>query len=83
MFPVCVCVCALGELENFLCIVQHDRKFFLTETANVLKRSIMKIDDFTAYKAMCAFEAISAYASNLFRKPWRKEYRCIKVNTIN
>lgn len=25
------------------------------------------------------FEAISQYANNLFRKPWRKEYRCIKV----
>lgn len=68
-----------GELENFLCIVQHDRKFFLTETANVLKQSIMKNEDFTAYKALIGFEAISLYASNLFRKPWRKEYRCIKV----
>lgn len=71
-----------GELENFLCIVQHDRKFFLTETANVLKQSIMKTEDFTAYKALIGFEAISLYASNLFRKPWRKEYRCIKVNWI-
>lgn len=77
-----ICLSISGELENFLCIVQHDRKFFLTETANVLKQSIMKTDDFTAYKALIGFEAISLYASNLFRKPWRKEYRCIKVIKI-
>lgn len=68
-----------GELRNFLCMVQHDRKFFLTETAHVLKQSITKMDDFTAYKALIGFETISQYANNLFRKPWRKEYRCIKV----
>lgn len=28
------------------------------------------------------FEAISQYANNLFRKPWRKEFRCIKVNLV-
>lgn len=73
-----VFVC-LDELKDFLCVVQHDRKFFLTETAHVLKQSIMKIDDFSAYKALIGFETISQYANNLFRKPWRKEYRCIKV----
>lgn len=69
-----------GELKDFLCVVQHDRKFFLTETPQVLKQSIMKMDNFTAYKALIGFETISHYANNLFRKPWRKEYRCIKVS---
>lgn len=68
-----------SELRDFLCMVQHDRKFFLTETSHVLKQSIMKMDNFTAYKALIGFETISNYANNLFRKPWRKEYRCIKV----
>lgn len=71
-----------SELKDFLCIVQHDRKFFLTETSNVLKQSIMKMDNFTAYKALVGFETISHYANNLFRKPWRKEYRCIKVSWL-
>lgn len=67
------------ELKDFLSIVQHDRKFFLTETAHVFKQSI-RSDQFSAYKALMGFEAISQYANNLFRKPWRKEYRCIKVD---
>lgn len=67
------------ELKEFLSIVQHDRKFFLTETAVVFKQSVMKLEKFSAYKALMGFEAISQYANNLFRKPWRLEYRCIKI----
>lgn len=70
------------ELKEFLSIVQHDRKFFLIETAHVFKRSVLNLDQFSAYKALMGFEAISQYANNLFRKPWRKEYRCIKVSSI-
>lgn len=69
----------VDELKSFLSIVQHDRKFFLTETAHVFKQSVLQMDKFSAYKALMGFEAISQYANNLFRKPWRKEYRCIKV----
>lgn len=72
-------ISVVDELKDFLSIVQHDRKFFLTETAHVFKQSIMKMEKFSAYKALMGFEAISQYANNLFRKPWRKEYRCIKV----
>ncbi|XP_031618892.1 protein tamozhennic isoform X1 [Contarinia nasturtii] len=67
------------ELKEFLSIVQHDRKFFLTETAHVFKQSVLQLGQFSAYKALIGFEAISQYANNLFRKPWRKEYRCIKL----
>lgn len=70
------------ELKEFLGIVQHDRKFFLTETAHVFKHTVMHLHQFSAYKAILGFEAISQYANNLFRKPWRKEYRCIKVSSI-
>lgn len=69
------------ELKEFLSIVQHDRKFFLIETAHVFKQSVLKLDQFSAYKALMGFEAISQYANNLFRKPWRREYRCIKVSS--
>lgn len=65
--------------KEFLSIVPHDRKFFLPETAHVLKKSIKEMDDFSAYKAMMGFESISQYANNLFTKPWRKEYRYIKM----
>ncbi|XP_037806672.1 protein tamozhennic [Lucilia sericata] len=66
-------------LKEFLCIVQHDRKFFLPETAKVLKNSIRDLEDFSAQKAITAFESISQYANNLFTKPWRKEFRILKM----
>lgn len=66
-------------LKEFLCVVPHDRKFFLPETAHVLKKTVKELDDFNAFKAMVGFESISQYANNLFTKPWRKEYRVIKM----
>ncbi|XP_065082785.1 protein tamozhennic isoform X2 [Ochlerotatus camptorhynchus] len=57
----------------------HNQKFFLPPTAQVLKNSIAKLEDFSAYKAAIGFEAISQYANNLFTKPWRKEYKVIKM----
>lgn len=66
-------------LKEFLYIVQHDRKFFLPETEKVLRNSIRDLDDFSAQNAITAFEAISQYANNLFTKPWRKEFRALKV----
>ncbi|XP_055374431.1 protein tamozhennic isoform X2 [Condylostylus longicornis] len=68
-----------GCLKQFLCIVPHDRKFFLPETSYVLKKSIEEMPDFSAYNAMVGFESISQYANNLFTKPWRKEYKVIKM----
>lgn len=66
-------------LKEFLCVVPHDRKFFLPETAHVLKKTVKELDDFNAFKAMVGFDSISQYANNLFTKPWRKEYRIIKM----
>ncbi|KAM7342614.1 PUB and ZnF_RBZ domain-containing protein tamozhennic isoform 1-T2 [Cochliomyia hominivorax] len=66
-------------LKEFLCIVQHDRKFFLPETARVLKNSIRDLENFNAQNAITAFESISQYANNLIAKPWRKEYRILKM----
>lgn len=66
-------------LKEFLCIVTHDRKFFLPETDHVLRKSIRKMDEFNAYKAIIGFRSISNYANNLFTKPWRKEYRVLKM----
>ncbi|XP_075165453.1 PUB and ZnF_RBZ domain-containing protein tamozhennic [Haematobia irritans] len=68
-----------GCLKELLCMVQHDRKFFLPETALVLKNSIRELSDFNGQKAISAFEAISQYANNLFTKPWRKEFRILKT----
>lgn len=68
-----------GCLKEFLCVVRHDRKFFLPETGRVLRRSVRDLEDFTAQNAIVAFETISQYANNLFAKPWRKEYRTLKV----
>ena len=60
--------------------MQHDRKFFLPETGDVLKKSIQEMDHFSVQNAINAFESISQYANNLFTKPWRKEFRILKVN---
>lgn len=59
-------------------MIQHDRKFFLPVTSEVLKVSL-EMKHFSACNALIGFESISQYANNLFSKPWRKEYRTIKV----
>ncbi|XP_067629678.1 protein tamozhennic [Eurosta solidaginis] len=66
-------------LKEFLCIVPHDRKFFLPETSHVLRKSVREMDEFNAYKAIIGFRSISHYANNLFTKPWRKEFRVLKM----
>ncbi|XP_011493090.2 protein tamozhennic [Aedes aegypti] len=64
---------------QYLCNIPHNHKFYLPPTVRVLESSIAKLDDFSAYKAANGFEAISQYANNLFTKPWRKEYKVIKM----
>lgn len=64
---------------RYLCIIPHEHKFYIPSTVKVLQSSIAKLEDFSAYKAANGFEAISQYANNLFRKPWRKEYKVIKM----
>lgn len=66
-------------LKEFLSLASQDRKFYLPETNDVLQQSVLEMDEFTAYKAALGFDAISQYANNLLAKPWRKEYRTIKV----
>lgn len=66
-------------IVQYICNMPHDRKFLLIPTVQVLQSSIAKMEDFSAYKASIGFEAISQYANNLFTKPWRKEYKVIKM----
>ncbi|XP_022223857.2 protein tamozhennic [Drosophila obscura] len=68
-----------GCLKEFLCVVPHDRKFFLPETGHILRKSVRELTEFTAQNAIVGFETISQYANNLFTKPWRKEYRTLKT----
>ncbi|KAL7737773.1 hypothetical protein ACLKA6_006163 [Drosophila palustris] len=68
-----------GCLKKFLCMVSHDRKFFLPETGQVLRNTVCELNEFTAQNAIVGFEAISQYANNLFTKPWRKEFRVLKT----
>lgn len=68
-----------GLLKKFLCVVPHNRKFFLPETFSTFKRTITQMKDFSVVKMLNGFESISQYANNLFTKPWRKEYRTIKM----
>uniref|UniRef100_A0A1Q3FGY2 Putative transcription factor mef2a n=1 Tax=Culex tarsalis TaxID=7177 RepID=A0A1Q3FGY2_CULTA len=66
-------------IVQYICNMPHNRKFLLLPTVQVLQSSIAKMEDFSAYKASIGFEAISQYANNLFTKPWRKEYKVIKM----
>lgn len=71
-------------MKKFLCVVPHNRKFFLPETFAVFKRTVTGTSgqagkDFSVVKMLNGFESISQYANNLFTKPWRKEYRTIKM----
>ncbi|CRL07141.1 CLUMA_CG020136, isoform A [Clunio marinus] len=68
-----------GRLKEYISVVSHDRKFFLPETEHVLRKSITQMPNFSAFKGADGFESVSHYASNLFTKPWRKEYRVIKL----
>lgn len=63
-------------------IAPHDRKFYLPETQAVLEQSVLQMQDFSARKASFGFDSISRYANNLLTKPWRKEYKTIKVNIV-
>lgn len=67
-------------LKECLSLVPHDRKFFLPETGHVLRRTVCELPNFTAQNGIVGFEAISQYANNLFTKPWRKEFRTLKVS---
>lgn len=68
-----------GLIVQYICNMPHHQKFLLIPTVQVLQSSIAKMEDFSAYKASIGFEAISQYANNLFTKPWRKEYKVIKM----
>uniref|UniRef100_A0A182YNR6 Uncharacterized protein n=1 Tax=Anopheles stephensi TaxID=30069 RepID=A0A182YNR6_ANOST len=66
-------------IEKRLGKVPPNEKFYLDDTRYAFDSSVAHLDDFSAYKASIGFEAISQYANNLFVKPWRKEYKVIKV----
>ncbi|KAK3913787.1 Protein tamozhennic [Frankliniella fusca] len=71
------------KLENFirkyLCLIAHGRKFIFPETAEVLRCSVAMKNNFSAYRASTAWNAIARYAANLVAQPWRKEFRVIKT----
>uniref|UniRef100_A0A182K4A4 RanBP2-type domain-containing protein n=1 Tax=Anopheles christyi TaxID=43041 RepID=A0A182K4A4_9DIPT len=66
-------------IEKRLGRVPPNEKFYLDDTRYAFDSSVAHLDDFSAYKASIGFEAISQYANNLFVKPWRKEYKVIKM----
>lgn len=71
------------KLENFirkyLCLIAHGRKFIFPETAEVLRCSVAMKNNFSAYRASTAWNAIARYAANLVAQPWRKEFKVIKT----
>lgn len=66
-------------IHRYLCEAHHNQKFECTSTPKVLHESAARMTDFSGYKAALGWDAIGRYAANLLTKPWRKEYRQIKV----
>lgn len=66
-------------INDYLCQVPHNRKFGFGQTAEVLYNSASCNKDFSGYRAALGWDAIGRYAANLITKPWRREYRKIKV----
>ena len=65
---------------EYLAITPHSHKFMFHQISDVLEKSISTINDFNAYSAACAFDALAQYAANLIAQPWRKEFREVKVS---
>lgn len=61
-------------IAELLSLVPHTHKFIQPEIANCLNRSIIDLEDFSAYRAGLAFETIEKFATNVLNHPWRKEY---------
>lgn len=64
---------------EYLAITPHSHKFIFHQISEVLESSINRVNDFSAYSAACAFDALAQYAANLIAQPWRREFRQIKV----
>lgn len=67
-------------ITSHLCTVPHKEKFPCPKFLEILRGTVENKHDFNAYKAAHAFNALEKYAVNLLWQPWRKEYRCIRVN---
>lgn len=65
---------------EYLAITPHSHKFMFHQISEVLEKSINTCNDFSAYSAACAFDALAQYAANLITQPWRREFRQIKVS---
>ena len=57
----------------------HARKFCDPATGDLIAQSAKYVQDFSALKAAQAFQDLEKYAANLINKPWRHEFREIKV----
>lgn len=67
-----------GYIAEYLCFVQHETKFILRETGELLSRSAL-LPDFSACRLARGWAALARYASNLLAQNWRKEYRTVRV----
>ncbi|KAK4311512.1 hypothetical protein Pmani_016980 [Petrolisthes manimaculis] len=66
-------------IMEYLAITPHSHKFIFHQISDVLESSINRVNDFSAYSAACAFDALAQYAANLIAQPWRREFRQIKL----
>ena len=67
-------------MKEYLSLVTANQRFYSSTTKVVLYSSILnKSDQFSPAKFAHAWEMLGAYAGNLLKQPWRKEFKEIRV----
>ncbi|KAF6216876.1 hypothetical protein GE061_001226 [Apolygus lucorum] len=66
-------------IKGFLGRIPHNRKFFISTTAQIFHKSVTKVKNFSIVKLSNAWTVIGLYAQNLISQPWRKEFHKIQM----
>ncbi|CAG0918427.1 unnamed protein product [Notodromas monacha] len=65
-------------IEDFLSVTPHESKFSFPVIAEMFGAGLRR-EEFNGSKFTSAWEQLSKYAMNLLSRPWRTEYRTLKM----
>lgn len=68
-----------GALENYLSVTPHERKFQFATSLEVFSKGLSVVP-FNPQAFLFAWDHMAQYAANLLSRPWRPEYKTIKVS---
>jgi hypothetical protein len=68
-----------ASIEQYLCSTPHCVKFCHDVTSELFQDGILS-PDFNPVLFVASWEHLSRYAMNLLSRPWRSEYRILKVS---